>query len=67
MYIRLERLRKTESVLLIDEIGRYKGQVDELELFMECIREDIPALEEDGYVYHFVDKECLDKIIVLRP
>lgn len=63
MYIRLERLRKTDSVLLIDEIGRYRGQVDELELFMECIREDIPVLEEDGYVYHFVDKKCLAELL----
>ena len=63
MYIRLERLRKTDSVLLIDEIGRYRGQVDELELFMECIREDIPVLEEDGYVFHFVDKKCLEELL----
>lgn len=63
MYTRIERIRNSESVLLIDEIGRYKGQVDELELFMECIREDIPALEEDGYVYHFVDKRCLAELL----
>ena len=63
MYTRIERIRNSESVLLIDEIGRYKGQVDELELFMECIREDIPALEEDGYVYHFVDKKCLAELL----
>jgi hypothetical protein len=63
MYIKIERIRNSESVLLIDEIGRYKGQVDELELFMECIREDIPALEEDGYVYHFVDKRCLAELL----
>ena len=63
MYTRIERIKNSESVLLVDEIGRYRGQVDELELFMECIREDIPALEEDGYVYHFVDKRCLSELL----
>lgn len=62
MYIRIEATR-TSTVLVIDEIGRYIGSVDEEELFMECIDIDLEPLIEDDYIYYLVDKECLNKLL----
>lgn len=36
MYIRLEKIQKTHKVLIIDELGKFVGEVDEDNLFMKC-------------------------------
>lgn len=65
MYIRLESIKNSSMVLVIDEIGVYKGEVDEEELFMECINIDLEPLIEDDYIYYLVDKNCLNKLLSL--
>ncbi len=62
MYIRTEKT-KTEVVLVIDEIGRYLGSASEEELFIECINIDLEPLIEDDYIFFFVDKDCLTKVL----
>ncbi len=62
MDIRTEKT-KTEVVLVIDEIGRYLGSASEEELFIECINIDLEPLIEDDYIFFFVDKDCLTKVL----
>ena len=63
MYIRLEAIRKTSTVLVVSEIGKYLGEVDEEELFIECINIDLEPLIEDDYIFYLVDKNCLNKLL----
>lgn len=65
MYIRIEKIKNSSMVLVIDEIGVYKGEVDEDNLFMECIDIDLEPLIEDDYIYYLVDKNCLMKLLSL--
>lgn len=60
MLVRLEPVRKSQSVLVIDELGRYLGCIEELEFFIECSSVDLEPIEEDGYIYFHVDKDCLN-------
>ena len=63
MYIRLEKIRSSSMVLVIDEIGVYKGEVDEDTLWMECINIDLEPLIEDDYIYYLVDKNNLLRLL----
>jgi len=63
MLVRLESVKNSEQVLVIDEIGRFLGEINEVEFFLDCILDDEDILEEDDYVYYKVDKECLNKLL----
>lgn len=62
MYIRIEATR-TETLLVIDEIGRYLGSIDGYNLFMECIDIDLEPLIEDDYIFYLVDKNRLIELL----
>lgn len=59
MLIRIENVRNSKTVLVIDELGKYLGSVEELDFFLECTNVDLEPIEEDGYVFFYVDKNCL--------
>lgn len=61
MVVRLEKIRKSQAVLVIDENSKYIGQIDNIDFFIDCI-EDRDPFEEDGYTWYFVNKECLLKL-----
>lgn len=63
MLVRLESIKNSEQVLVIDEIGRFLGEINEFEFFMDCMLDEEDILEEDDYVYYVVDKECLNKLL----
>lgn len=59
MLVRLESIKNSEQVLVIDEIGRFLGEIDSVEFFLSCVLDGEDILEEDDYIYYVVDKECL--------
>jgi len=62
MLVRLEKIRKTNSSLVIDEVGKLLGKIRE-DLFIDCIL-DRDLLEEDEYYYFWVDKHKLNKCLI---
>jgi hypothetical protein len=58
MIVRIESIRRTETVLVIEETGKYLGQMESVNFFADCL-EDKDPFEEDEYLWYFVDKECL--------
>lgn len=59
MLVRLEKIRKTNSSLVIDEVDRLLGKIRE-DKFIDCLL-DRDVLMENEYTYFFVDKELLNK------
>lgn len=59
MLIRLETIYKSKQVILVDEIGKYVGTLENIEQFLECVDLDKEPLEEDGYVFYFVEDNCI--------
>lgn len=57
MIVRLEKIRKTNSSLVIDEVGRLLGKIRE-DLFIDCM-ENKDILIEDDYTYFYVNKNIL--------
>ena len=55
MIVRIEQIRNSDNILVIDEIGRLIKEVDEMEFFLEHLNSDLEILEEDGYTYYKVD------------
>ena len=64
MFVRLEKLQKSNSVLIIDEVGKFIGEIDETEFILNCMSTTVEPIKEDDYVYVFVDKECLKKYLL---
>jgi hypothetical protein len=62
MLIRLEKTRYS-TVLIIDEVDRFIGEIDEDTLWMECIDINLEPLIEDDYIFYLVDKNCLNKLL----
>ena len=60
MLVRIEQIRGTDTVLIIDEIGRYLGQMYFAD-FSDCIIENLDPVEEDDYLFWQVDKNELNK------
>ena len=56
MFIRLETIKNTEEVILIDEIGRVITTLDMIDFFCEYVNNDLEPLIEDGYTFYLVDK-----------
>ncbi len=59
MYIRIERIQKSKQIILVDEVGKYLGMLKNIEQFLECVDLDKEPLEEDGYVFYFVEDNCI--------
>ena len=58
MLVRTENVSKTSLYSVICEIGRYFGDISDVD-FAECMLSD-SVVEIDGYIYWTVDK---DKVI----
>ena len=56
MFVRLETIKNTEEVILIDEIGRVITTLDMIDFFCEFVNDDLEPLIEDGYTFYRVDK-----------
>ena len=60
MFIRFEKVQRKEGIdSVIDENGKYLGDIDELDL-LGCLDLD-RRFEEDGYTFFFSDKKELEK------
>jgi hypothetical protein len=63
MFVRFEKVQRKEGLdSVIDENGKYLGDIDELNL-LECLDFD-RSFEEDGYTFFFADKKELEKRIL---
>ena len=56
MFVRLETIKNTEEVILIDEIGRVITTLDMIDFFCEYVNNHLEPLIEDGYTFYSVDK-----------
>lgn len=63
MIVRIEKVRNSEVVLIIDELGRYVGSVENLEDFLGCTRLNREPFCEDDYTYFYVMEECLKNLM----
>ena len=59
MYLRVEQIQKSKQIILVDEVGKYLGTLKNIEQFLECVDLDKEPLEEDGYVFYFVEDNCV--------
>ena len=59
MYIKIEKIQKSSQIILVDEVGKYLGMLENIEQFLECVDLDREPLEEDGYVFYFVEDNCV--------
>ena len=64
MLVRTESVVNSSTILIIDEIGRYIGQIEEWEFFLECVTYIKDPIEEEGYTFFFVNEKCLNKNII---
>ena len=56
MFIRLETIKNTEQVILIDEIGRIITTLSMIDFFCEYVNNDLELLIYVGYFFYFVVK-----------
>lgn len=63
MLVRVESVKNSDVILIINELGKFIGQTNEIEFFISCTLKDKDPIEEDGYTFYFVNKECLTKLI----
>ena len=59
MYIKIEKIQKSSQIILVDEVGKYLWMLKNIEQFLECVDLDREPLEEDGYVFYFVEDNCV--------
>ncbi len=59
MLVRYEEIRNTDDILVIDECNRYLGECFLFD-FVDAIDRDRDPIEENEYLYFFVDKEKLN-------
>lgn len=59
MYIRYSDTKNEDVVLVIDELERYLGQVRLFDL-LDIINKDKEPIEDDEYLYWFVEKDQLN-------
>lgn len=63
MIVRVENIKNSDILLVIDELGRYIGTVTGEDFFTDCIIKDKEEFEEDDYLFFHVDKKCLSKYL----
>jgi hypothetical protein len=61
MLVRIEEIKNSDIVLVIDEVGKYQGKMYFAD-FAECINQDVEPLEEDDYIFWSVDKNKIKTI-----
>ena len=61
MFVRVEEIKKRNSLFVIDENEKYIGELNE-EDFYKCLIED-KEFKEDDYVFWYVDKVKLNKLL----
>jgi len=59
MYIKIEKIQKSSQIILVDEVGKYLGMLENIEQFLECVDLNKEPLEEDGYVFYYVEDNCV--------
>lgn len=59
MYIRYEDTKDERVVLVVDELENYKGKVRLMDL-LDLFDDDLQVVEENEYIYKFVDKQQLN-------
>ena len=59
MYIKIEKIQKSSQIILVDEVGKYLGMLENIEQFLDCVDLNKEPLEEDGYVFHYVKDNCV--------
>ena len=64
MLIRMETIRNSNEVLVIDELGKYIGALENEHVFYNCINTDLEPLEEDGYVFYHTNKNELNQLLL---
>lgn len=57
MIVRVETIRKTNHYIVVDEIGKYIGKIDELSFIDTFLDKD--PFEEDEYLWYHVNKQLL--------
>lgn len=57
MIVRFEEIRKTNRFLVVDELDKYLGEINELS-FSDVLLDKDP-FEEDSYTWHYADKQLL--------
>ena len=60
MLVRIETIKDSERVLLVDELGKFLGEMEDIEFFVECILTHREPIEEDGYVFYYVSQGCVE-------
>ena len=63
MLIRYEKTTEHDIVLVIDEVDKFLGKIDLFDL-VDCIDREKEPLNEDEYLYWFVDKEKLNLFLI---
>jgi len=58
--VRLEKLRNSQHVLVVDELDIYRGEIYYPLFKKSCLLKD-ETVEIDEYEYYFADKEKLKK------
>ena len=64
MFVRLERIQKSQEIIIVDEIDRVIGTVKEVDFFFNCVDTEKEPLEEDDYLFYCVDYNCLKTILL---
>jgi hypothetical protein len=62
MIVRIEEIRGTDTVLVVDEVGKYLGKCFYAD-FAECVLEDEEPFNEDDEVYWYVESDMLNKFL----
>jgi hypothetical protein len=62
MIVRIEEIRGTDTVLVVDEVGKYLGKCFYAD-FGECLARDEEPFGEDDEVYWYVDGVMLNKFL----
>lgn len=65
MIVRIEEVRGTDTVLVVDEVGKYLGRCFYSD-FSECVAEDAEPFEEDCEIYWYVDGNMLNKFLNIK-
>ena len=65
MIVRVEEVRNTDTVLVVDELSRYLGKMFFSD-FADCIVKDSEPIEEDNYLFWHVNKEQIKKYLDVK-
>jgi hypothetical protein len=58
MIVRLERIRNSTNLLVVNELDKFLGEITKDD-FISCWDDSVDLIEEDGYMFYTVNKNCL--------